>query len=47
LLDSYGLVEAGNGKDLVERRKTISKEFRVLSHRIEQLRVLAMPDEFE
>ena len=46
LLDSYGIVEPG-GKDLVEKRKKISKEFRILSHRIEQIRALAMPSDLE
>lgn len=46
LLDSYGLVDVG-ADDLVERRKKISKELRVLSHRVEQVRVLAMPNELD
>ena len=43
LLDSYGLVEGG-GPEIVERRKAISNEFRILVHRIERIRALAMPD---
>ena len=46
LLESYGVVEAG-GKDLVAKRKSISKDFRILSHRIEQLRALAMPNDID
>jgi len=46
LLDSYDLVEA-DGADLIERRKKMSKELRVLSHRIEQIRALAMPSDLE
>jgi len=46
LLDSYDLVEVG-GADLVERRKKISKELRILSHRVEQIRALAMPNDLE
>ena len=46
LLDSYGLVEPG-GEDLVARRKALSKEFRLMSHRLEQLRTLAMPNEID
>jgi hypothetical protein len=46
LLDSYGVVETGGDK-LTEQRKRISKEFRVLSHRIEQIRALAMPNDLE
>ncbi|RBP49685.1 glycerol-3-phosphate 1-O-acyltransferase [Arenicella xantha] len=46
LLDSYGLVAAG-GSDLVEKRKKISKEFRVRAHRIERIRALAMPNDLD
>ncbi|MGK0374991.1 MAG: glycerol-3-phosphate O-acyltransferase [Arenicella sp.] len=46
LLDSYGLVEAA-GDDIVERRKKISQELRILSHRLEQIRALAMPNDLE
>ncbi len=46
LLDSYGLV-AVDGEDLVERRKKMSKELRILSHRVEQIRALAMPNDLE
>jgi glycerol-3-phosphate O-acyltransferase len=46
LLDSYGLVEA-KGADIVERRKKISQELRVLSHRLEQVRAMAMPNDLE
>lgn len=46
LLDSYDLVAAGSS-DIVERRKMISKEFRILSHRIEQIRALAMPSDLD
>jgi glycerol-3-phosphate O-acyltransferase len=46
LLDSYGLVEAA-GDDIVERRKKISQELRILSHRLEQIRAMAMPNDLE
>ena len=46
LLETYDLVSA-NGADIVERRKQMSKELRVLTHRIEKIRALAMPDELE
>ena len=51
LLDSYNLVSLDKdpqlGSNLVERRKQISKELRLLSHRLEQIRTLAMPSEFD
>jgi len=47
LLDSYGLVAVDGSKDLVERRKKMSKELRILSHRVEQIRALAMPNDLE
>jgi glycerol-3-phosphate O-acyltransferase len=46
LLDSYGLVDAGED-DLLERRKLASRDFRILSHRLEHLRALAMPNELD
>ncbi|MFT5571373.1 MAG: glycerol-3-phosphate O-acyltransferase [Cryomorphaceae bacterium] len=46
LLDSYGVVEAGTA-DLLARRKAISKDFRILSHRIEKVRALAMPHDID
>ena len=46
LLDSYGLVEVGD-KDLQERRKQTSKNFRILAHRLEHMRALAMPSELD
>jgi len=46
LLDSYGLVEAV-GDDIVEQRKKISQELRILSHRLEQIRAMAMPNDLE
>jgi len=46
LLDSYGIVAAG-ADNLVERRKNISQEFRTLSHRVEQIRALAMPNDLD
>ena len=46
LLDSYGVVDSG-GAEIVERRKQISRDFRVLSHRIEQIRALAMPNDLD
>jgi len=46
LLDSYGLVEVGS-PDLLERRKLASKNFRVLAHRLEQVRALAMPNDID
>jgi glycerol-3-phosphate O-acyltransferase len=46
LLDSYGVVEPGS-TDLQAKRKSISRDFRILSHRIEQLRALAMPNDID
>lgn len=46
LLDSYGVIGVG-AEDLVEQRKKISKELRILSHRIEQIRTLAMPNDLD
>lgn len=46
LLESYDLVEA-DGDNLVDRRKQASKNFRILAHRLDHLRALAMPSEFD
>ena len=46
LLDSYELIDAADD-DLQERRKLVSKKFRILAHRLERLRTLAMPDEVD
>jgi len=46
LLDSFNLVAPGD-HDLVERRKQLSKNFRILAHRLEHLRAMAMPSEFD
>jgi len=46
LLESYGLLEVG-APDLIERRKKVSKELRVLSHRVDQIRTLAMPNDLD
>jgi len=46
LLDSYGVVASG-AASIVEKRKEISNEFRILSHRVEQIRVLAMPNDLD
>lgn len=45
MLESYGVVEPAPG--VVEKRKQISKQLRLLAHRIEQIRVLAMPHDFD
>ena len=45
LLASYGVVESSAG--VVEKRKQISKQMRLLAHRIDQIRVLAMPHDFD
>ena len=46
VLDGYGLVgEAGD--DLQEQRKLASKNFRKLSHRLEQIRVMALPRDID
>lgn len=45
LFDSYGIVAAGT-KDIVERRKQVSKDLRSLSHRIESIRNMAIPSDF-
>ena len=46
VLDGYGLVGDGS-EDLQEQRKHTSKNFRKLSHRLEQIRILALPQEFD
>jgi len=46
LLDSYDLVAVGD-TDLVERRKKMSKDLRNLSHRVEQIRALTLPNDLE
>ena len=46
LIDSYGLVAVGDA-NLLERRKLASKNFRLLAHRLEQLRALAMPSDLD
>ena len=45
LFDNYGLVNPDEG--VIEKRKQMSKELRRLSHRLEQIRVLAMPHDFD
>ena len=46
LLDNYGLV-AVDSEGLLERRKLASKGFRVLAHRLEHIRALAMPNDLD
>ncbi len=46
LLDSYGLVDVGSD-ELLERRKMVSKNFRVMAHRLEHIRALAMPSDLD
>lgn len=46
VMNGYEVVEAGEPA-LVEKRKNISKQFRALSHRIEQIRALAMPNDLD
>jgi len=46
LLDSYGVVSV-DGKDIARRRKQISRDLRLLSHRLERIRVLAMPNDVD
>lgn len=46
LLDSYGLVEAGDTEQL-EKRRHVSKSFRVLAHRLEHIRALALPNDLD
>ena len=46
LLDSYGVVEVG-ADDLVKRRRQISRDMRLLSHRLERIRVLAIPNDLD
>lgn len=46
LLDSYGLIEPGT-ENLVDRRKHLSKNLRILAHRLEHLRALAMPNDID
>jgi len=45
-LEAYDLID-GNGADVLRRRKRASKGLRILSHRLEHIRTLAMPNEFE
>ena len=45
LLDSYGLVAPSEG--VAEKRKKFSQDLRKLAHRLEQIRVLAMPHDFD
>lgn len=47
LLDSYGLVAGSDDVSLVDRRKQVSKNFRILSHRLEQIRALSLPNEID
>ncbi len=46
VLSGYDVVDAGQATK-TDERKVISKRFRVLSHRIEQIRVLAMPTDLD
>jgi glycerol-3-phosphate O-acyltransferase len=46
LLESYGLVEGG-GAEIKERRRQVSRNFRVLAHRLEHIRALALPNELD
>lgn len=46
LLESYGLVEPG-GDEVADRRKQVSRNFRVLAHRLEHIRALALPHELD
>jgi len=46
LFDSYGLVKAGDD-ETVKQRKAMSRDLRVLSHRLEHIRVLAMPNDLD
>jgi len=46
LLDSYQVV-AGGGAEVMERRKKVSKDLRILAHRLEQIRALAMPNDLD
>ncbi len=46
VLSGYDVVEPGDS-ELVTERKNVSKRFRVLAHRLEQIRALAMPNDIE
>ncbi len=46
LFESYGLVAPGEA-ELLTKRKTMSRDLRVLSHRLEHIRVLAMPNDLD
>lgn len=47
LLESYDLVAATGDQSLAVKRKQQSKSFRVLSHRLEHIRALALPRELD
>ena len=49
LLDSYGVVDAGKtgATDVSNRRKQISRDMRLLSHRLERIKVLAIPNDID
>ena len=50
VMTGYGVVEltdAASDGNLVDKRKSVSKRFRVMSHRIDQLRAMAMPTELD
>ena len=49
LLDSYGVVEAGKSGDVdvVEKRKKISRDLRLLSHRLEWIKAQAIPNDID
>lgn len=45
-LQSYDLVEVG-ADDLAQRRKALSRDLRLLSYRLERIRVLAIPNDID
>ncbi len=46
VMKGYGVVELGDAA-LVDKRKSVSKSFRVMSHRIDQIRAIAMPTDLD
>jgi len=46
VMAGYDVVEIGDA-DLSDRRKSVSKRFRIMSHRIDRVRAMAMPDDLD
>ncbi len=46
VMSGYKVVEPG-AADIIDKRKAVSKRFRIMSHRIDRIRALAMPDDID